>query len=162
MPESSRWLMRGLDRRSDPSLDPVPGDEAVVEFEPEPRSRGNRVGAVGDRWSILDDVPEDRVPVGVKTLHVSAVRDGGEEVGRDLRFLVVGHLDAEDLRRCGGTAPFRWPSAPGRVEVAHVDGALDHGVAGGGGPYLAPGGRDGDARYARTPSLGGTFVLLTS
>ena len=45
--------------------------------------------------AILDHVPEDRVAGRGERLDVGTLRDRGEQVGRELRFLVVTELDLE-------------------------------------------------------------------
>src|SRR5579872_4665374 len=62
-------------------------------------------------------------------LDVGAVGLAGEQVRRDLRLLVVGELDAVEVRGSRHPAPARVAAAPGRVEVADVDRPLLHEVA---------------------------------
>src|SRR5581483_2691493 len=143
-----------------PSLDvdAVMVDEVLVELPAEPGAGRERELAVLHLGAVRDQVPPDRVAVGVEHLDVGPVRAAREQVDRDLRLLVVAELDAVELRRGGHARPVRVAAAPRRVEVADVDGAALEHVAARARRVLALAGADRDA--AARPHLAHVAVVV--
>src|SRR5207245_6366700 len=86
--------------------------------------------------------PEERIALRVKTLHVRAMRDGRQEVRTDLGLFVVGHGHPERDRHTGDAPPLCGSTSPRRIEIADIDGAVDHEVTSAGAREFALSCRD--------------------
>ena len=91
---------------------------------------------------------EHRVAIRVKGFEVSTVRNRGEQVGGNLRFFVMPHLDGERRRQGRNAPPLRRSAAPAGVEIADVDRARHHEVSTTRTGYLALPGADRNAGLA--------------
>ena len=92
------------------------------------------------------ETPEERVALLVEALDERVVGHAGEQMRRDLRFLVVSELDPERSGETRRLAPDRWAACPGRVEVRDIDGATDDEVPDPDEGGLALPGTDRDGR----------------
>src|SRR5213594_3996163 len=134
-----------------------------VQHEAEPGLRAYRERPVSDAWTVGPHRLPHRVALGVReALHVGSVGNRRQQVARDLRLLVVRHLDARRRAERGGAPPLADTAALGGVEVDEVDGAgvehPAHAVAG----DLALARRDRDARgVAHARHQGDVVVPVT-
>ena len=126
--------------------DPVGLDVVGVELPAEPGRVRQLEHPVDERRAVRDEVPPDRVAVGVEALDDGSVRDRREQVRGDLGLLVVAHRTSNDVRDRRRPPPLGRAARPRRVEVADVDRALVHQVAASGRRELALAGADADGR----------------
>src|SRR4030081_3480481 len=73
----------------------------LVELPAEPRRVTQLDRAPLEPRPIGDEVPPDRVAVGMEALDEGSVRDRGEQMRCDLRLLVVRHLHVEGVCDAG-------------------------------------------------------------
>src|SRR5260370_37445816 len=104
-------------------------DEVGIKRKAKAGSRGEGIGAAGDRWTIGEETPEDGVAILVKAFHVGAMGYAGQQMGSYLWLLMVGHLDRKSSSQSSHLAPDRRPPAPGAVEIAHIDRIVYHQVS---------------------------------
>ena len=117
--------------------DPVARDVVLVELPAEPGRVAQLDRAALEPRPVGDEVPPDRVAVGMEALDEGAVRDRREQVRGDLRLLVMRHPHVESMCDAGHATPLRRTAGPRRVEVADVDGPLHDQLAAAGCGVLA-------------------------
>src|SRR5882757_3572693 len=103
-------------------------DHGFIKLQSPAGSFGDFVESILERIAVRDEKIEQRVTVRMKYFEAGAVGDGREEMGGHLRFLVVSHRHAKGAGERGNPTPLSGAAAPARIEVAEIDGALEHEV----------------------------------
>ena len=80
------------------SIHPMLLDRPFIQNQPESSALRHVVEPVVEFRPVGDQFVEHRVAIRMKCFHVGAVRDAGQEVGRDLRLFVMAHFAGETLR----------------------------------------------------------------